>query len=447
MEKTKIDNEFFEWVIIYNALVSETYLTSIIDVVQPCFFKDDNIRIIFDVITSFYKKRNALPTTTELKTYLVTNEQKKALKEVINNFKQLDKVYNQDELYANTEQFFKEKAVYHAVLNVANKYSTDSSSFNTSEILQQFEQACNISLVEDLGKDYLGEINEHCNDLQKVQDFISTGYKWLDKKLGGGFLATGRAMYTFSGVTNSGKSIILGNLATNILAQDKNVVVISLEMPEFIYSQRISSQLSRIPLRGLKEKTDELKKFVGNYRIQYPNAKLYIKEFPPKAVTANHIRAYIEKLVSKKKFTPHAIIIDYVNLIKPAIETGNLYSDIKACSEQLRALSYVFKCPCITATQLNRTAFGESNPGLESTSESLGLAMTTDFQAAIWSEDSDKELGIIHMCVQKNRFGENYGNTAFKIDYDTLAIDETEDTFTNTTEVINTENSLEKLLK
>jgi replicative DNA helicase len=442
-----IDNDFFESVIAYNALTNEMYLTAIIDTVKPNYFKDDNIREVVGVITKYFQKYNKIPTTTELKTHLVTDTQKNAFKKVVKGFSLLDSKYNLDALFENTEKFFKEKAVYNAILETANKYSKESN-IDTSDTLSVFEQACSISLVDDMGMDYLNEIDRHIEQIKKVDKRLSSGWRWLDEKIGGGFLADGRAMYTFCGVTNSGKSIILGNLATNIITQNKVVPVISLEMSEDIYCQRIDGQLTRIPIENLKNEVDNLKTFVNNFRATHKNAKLFVKEYPPKGVTVNHIKAYLQKLLLKKNIKRFdAIIVDYVNLIRPSIPTGNSYTDVKAVTEQLRALSYLFKCPVITVTQLGRTAFDELNPGLETTSESIGLSMTTDFQASIWSNDEDKELGIIHMGIQKNRFGINYGSHAFKIDYKTLAIDEIDEDFTESNEVVEMENQLDKLLK
>jgi len=443
--KLSIDKEFFESIVAYNALTDDVYLASIIDIMQPSFFKNDDIRKVVDVVSAYYKKRNTVPNTTELKTHLTTDDQKKAFKNVVLSFKQLDSEYNKEELYENTEQFFKERAVYNAVLKTATDYSQDEADIDTSETLDLFEGACGISLVEDLGRDYFDEIDEHIVDLQKTFTYISTGYKWLDDKLNGGFLASGRALYVFSGTTNAGKSIVLGNMAANMVAQGKTVIIITLEMPETVYSKRISSQLSRIPMNSLKDETENLKDFVESYKVTNSGARLFVKEYPPKEITTNNIKAYIKKLMMKKKIKPDAIVVDYINLIQPELVTGNSYTDVKTVSEKLRALSYTFKCPVISATQLNRTAYDEINPGLESTGESMGLTHTADFQASVWSSESDKEVGIIHMGIQKSRFGQNFGTHAFKIDYETLAIDEVEEEYTDNSQVNEADSILSKL--
>jgi archaellum biogenesis ATPase FlaH len=439
-----MDLNYFETILLYNALFNDTYLAGIIDHLKAQVFHDKDNGVIASVLSEFYVKRGVLPNATELKLHL-TPEQRESYKIVLNKFKDIDKNYNPEELYTNTETFLKERSVLNAIKQVAN-----DKDINAPDILKLFEDACNISLIDDLGRDYLYEIDKHIQDLHAHDIRISSGYKWLDEMLGGGFLTEGRSLYVFSGVTNSGKSIILGNIGVNIMAQNKPVIIISLEMSEIVYSQRISGQLTRIPLKMLKEESESLKKNLNKFRTDYMNSRLFIKEFPPKSITVNHIKAYINKLIAKKKIKPAAIIVDYINLISATNPTGKSYEDIKSVAEQLRAISYIYKCPVITATQLNRAAFDSANPGIETTGESMGLPMTADFQAVIWSDDSDKELGITHLGVQKNRFGLNYGTCAYKIDYNTLAISELDGEFetgdTNSTFNIDSE-SIAGLLK
>jgi replicative DNA helicase len=442
----ELDMEFMETIIAYNAMFDESYLTSIIDIANPKFFNDPNIRTVFSIVSDFYKLRNTIPTVTEVKAHLASNSQKLAFKNVLDSFKGLNIKGDKDELLANTEQFFRERAVYEAIQTTITGYSDEDSDITTAETLELFTKACNISLVDDLGKDYFADIDDHIEELSIIHQHTSTGYAWLDKMLAGGFLSEGRALYVFSGVTNSGKSIILGNLAANICAQDKTAIVISLEMSEEMYAKRLSSQMSRIPYRDLRSDTEALKNFANDHITKKPNGRLFIKEYPPKSIGVSHIRAYIEKLISKKNVKPDIIIIDYVNLLNASVVTGNSYTDIKLVTEQLRALSYLFECPIVTATQLNRGAFDKVDPGMEHTSESMGLAMTADAQFAIWSDENDKELGIIHMGCQKNRFGANYGKEAFRVDYDTLKIETMNDDFTSSGHVNDAEDSISKLL-
>jgi len=321
VKKNELDMDFMETIIAYNAMFDESYLTSIIDIANPIFFKDSNVNCVFKVVADFYRSRGTIPTATEIKAHLSSGEQRTSFKKLVASFKMLDSKYNKDELLTNTEQFFRERAVYEAIQTTLKDYSDNDKDVTTAETLDLFSTACNISLVDDLGIDYFNDIDTHIDSLITIHHHVSTGYAWLDRMLGGGLLADGRALYVFSGVTNSGKSIILGNVCVNVVEQGKTTVIISLEMSEDMYSKRLSSQMSKIPFRCLRDETSALKDFVNQHKMDNPKGRLFVKEYAPKSITVSHIRAYIEKLIQKKGIKPDVIIVDYVNLLLPSIVT------------------------------------------------------------------------------------------------------------------------------
>jgi replicative DNA helicase len=415
----KIDHDYFENVLIYKALTDELYLASIVDYVRPIFFKDKDIKPIFEIIKDFFNRRNTCPTNTEIKACLTTKELKDSYIRTVERFKDIDKNMNADELYQNTEIFLKEKAVYHTMLEVVEKPDMD-----TAKILEKFESSCNISLTTETGLDMINDVDKIIENLSSQINYIPTGWTWLDDKIGGGFLQDGRSLYVFTGETNIGKSIFLGNVALNIAKQGKNVLLITLEMPEMLYAQRIGSNLTKIPLSKLRTELSTFKQAVEEYSGNHPGAKILIKEFPPSTITVGFLQSYIKKLRNKGlKFD--AIVLDYVNLLTYPGE-GNSYEKVKKITEQLRALTYIFNCPIITATQVNRSGFGVSDPGMETISESSGLAMTADVIMSIWQETTDRELGVIKMGMMKNRFGQNFGQCVLRIDYSTLTLSEDE---------------------
>lgn len=445
----KLDYDLFEYVIAFNCTFNDLYTTTIIDSLKIEYVNNIHIRNYINIIFDFYNSHQILPNATEIRAYLNTDDLKTSYKDVVLKFKTLDSSYNFDELIINTQQFIKEKAVYAAVKSTVNKFTDDNDSKNTDEIYDLFDKACNISLIDDLGFDYFNRIDDHITNLQQIDRYIPTGYRWLDKMLGGGWLEGGRALYMFMGATNVGKSIVLGNVATKLLEQGRTVVVISLEMPETLYCKRISAQLSRIPFATLKAETENLKSYLNNFKSKNPSARLITKEFPPSSISANHIRAYIKKLINKLKIKPDAIVLDYLTLLTAILPSGSLFSDGKMVAEQIRALTYPqnFGCPIISAGQINRTGMGDTNPELDKTGESIAIPQTADAVFSLWQTEAEKELGILNFGIRKNRFGVNFGKRAFKIDYDTLAIDEMEDVFSNTDDMQKTDSMLENLSK
>ena len=88
---SKLDLDYFENVLIYKSLTDGTYLASVADFVKPEFFKNKSIASIFAIIKEFSEKRNKLPTTTEIKSHLVSDEQKESFKELVVSFNDIDK--------------------------------------------------------------------------------------------------------------------------------------------------------------------------------------------------------------------------------------------------------------------------------------------------------------------------------------------------------------------
>lgn len=415
---SKLNLDEYENIIIYKSLTDSGYLATIADIIKPDYFKNRAIASIFNIIKDFTEKRNKIPTVTEIKTYLTTDEQKAEFKSLVSSFNSIDKNLDRDELYENTERFLKEKAVYHTMLSVAEDVS--KGKVDTSDVLQKFEASCNISLITDLGLDVYGDIDAIIEDLNTEQRHIPSKWEWLDYNLDGGFLEQGKALYVFAGETNIGKSIFLGNIAHNIASQGKNVLLVTLEMSELLYARRICTNAAKIPMKELKFNSPVLREV-----MKKEQGKIFIKEFPPSTITPNQLKAFVKKF-SDKGIKLDAIVLDYLNLLHSTVG-NNSYERIKNVTEQVRAMSYTFNCPVVSATQLNRQGFDQDNPDLATISESIGLAATADVIISIYQNDEDRELNIIRLGMMKNRYGARGMTQAMRIDYSTLSIEQADD--------------------
>ena len=415
---SKLDLDYFENILIYKSLTDSGYLASIADFVKPEYFKDKAIASIFDIIKDFTEKRNKLPTTTEIKSYLVSDEQKESFKGLVKSFNEIDKTLDKEELYDNTERFLKEKAVYHTMLNVAEDVS--SGEVDTSVVLDKFEKSCNINLVTDLGLELYSDVDKLIDDLNSVERYVPSKWEWLDNNLGGGFLEAGKALYVFAGETNIGKSIFLGNIASNMAEDGKNVLLVTLEMSELLYARRLCSNVTKIPMKELADNTPSIKQAMNDQ-----GGKIFIKEFPPATITANQLKAFVKKF-EEQGIKLDAIVLDYLNLMHSTLG-NNSYERIKHVTEQVRAMSYLFNCPIISATQLNRAGFDTDNPDLATISESIGLAATADAIISIFQNEEDRGIGIIRLGMMKNRYGPRGLTQAMRIDYSTLTIEQADD--------------------
>lgn len=416
-EKLQVNTDYFENIVACQALTNSYYASLVLEHLSPENFKNPGNKLIVGIIKDFFTKRRSLPTITEIKTYLSKDEELKLFKDTVTAFKQIELNGNIEELIANTETFFKERAVYNTVLKIVDDVSNERSDY--TKFLAWFEKACNITLVNDIGLDFYGDYEKVIKELSAQNETIPTGWDFIDSKIGGGLAKNGRALYLFLGPTNVGKSIFLGNVASNMASRGLTTVLISLEMPEMMYAKRISSHLSKIPINDIQSQSPALESFFKQ-NVDTHKRKLIIKEFPPKSITVGGIRSYLESLV-KAGIKPDILVIDYLGLIK-ASNGDNSYEQGKAAAEELRALSYFFNMPVVSAIQTNRE--GMETPSLDTVSESLGVAFTADVVWSIYQEEGDQELGIIKVGGIKNRLGPKFGATAMRIDYTTLSLSE-----------------------
>lgn len=423
-EKLKnIDLTLFEKVIAFKSMTNSTYLMTIADFVKPEYFEDTNISLYFEIIKDFYEKRQTLPTITEVKTYLTTDLHKKNFKKLVESFKELDSKINEEELYENTEKFLKERATWCALGDISE--NLEHKTKNPSEVLEEFEKITGISLHTNKGFELYADMDVMIDDILNEESYISSGWPWLDNALGGGFLKNGKALYIFAGQANIGKSIVLGNVGANVANQNKTVLVITLEMSELLYAQRISSKITTIPMKEFKHETPTLRHSLLENKKKLPKTKILIKEFPPSTITPTQLNAFFKKLHDAGEVLD-AIVIDYISLLHGTVGS-NSYERIKYVCEQVRASSYMYTCPVISAVQLNRSAFSSDNPGMEGIAESIGVAATADCIISIFQSEEDMELNIIRFGMMKNRYGPRGMVQSMNIDYSTLTVTQSDE--------------------
>ena len=69
--------------------------------------------------------------------------------------------------------------------------------------------------------------------------------------------------------------------------------------------------------------------------------------------------------------------------------------------------------PIVSATQTTRSGYGNSDPGLEDTSESFGLPATADLMLALVSNEELEKLGQVMVKQLKNRYSDPNNHKRF----------------------------------
>jgi replicative DNA helicase len=418
-----LDLDAYETVIAYNSMTDAEYLNTIADYVKPDYFENQNIAEYFKIVLDFYDRRKKLPTITEVKAYLTTDILKNNFVKLVKSFKEIEGEFDREELYENTEKFLKERAAFVEMSKIYE--DVENKLKDPQSVLDAFDTICKINLIMDNGIEIFKDKDKIIDDILNVENYISSGWKWVDEHLGGGFLQAGKALYIFAGQANIGKSIFLGNVAANIAEQGKSVLVVTLEMSEMVYAKRIASNITKIPMKDFKHNTHGLRSLLVDKEKENPEGKLYIKEFPPSVLTPKKLESFIKKLINSGVIID-AVVIDYISLLTTSFGS-NSYERIKHICEQVRALSYTFACPFISAVQFARAMFGKENPGMEGIAESIGVAATADVIMSIFQTEEDMELCLVRLGMMKNRYGSRGMVQVMKILYETLSIIQSEE--------------------
>jgi hypothetical protein len=247
------------------------------------------------------------------------------------------------------------------------------------------------------------------------------------------------------------------HLASANLAAGSNVLYITMEMAEERIAERIDANLLNVPIDQLENLSKDMFSTKVADLQRKTNGKLIVKEYPTGSAHSGHFRGLLNELKLKKQFIPDIIYIDYLNIcassrMKAMGGSINSYTYIKAIAEELRGLAVEFNLPIFSATQTTRSGFGNSDVGLEDTSESFGLPATADLMFALISTEELEKLGQLMVKQLKNRYNDPTNHKRFVVGVDRSKmrlydVDESEQTLTQDqdTPVFDNSNSGEKI--
>jgi replicative DNA helicase len=420
-------------------LTNEDYLRKVVPFLKPNYFEGP-LKLIFKQIAAFVEKHNTLPTLEAFRIDLEQNEKisddmftevSAMLPEI---FSPVD--IDPDFLLEKTENWCQERALHIAIMESINILDGKNEKMTKNAIPELLSEALGVGFDNNIGHDYIENAEERYDFYNRVEEKIPFDIELLNVITKGGL--PDKTLNIILAGTGVGKSLGMCHIAASSLLQGKNVLYITMEMAEERIAERIDAnlldipidQLDKLPKMFFTEKVNNLaKKTVG---------KLIVKEYPTGAAHAGHFRALLKELKLKKSFIPDIIFIDYLNIcassrMKSMGGAINSYTYVKAIAEELRGIAVEFAVPVVSATQTTRSGFGNSDPGLEDTSESFGLPATADLMLAFVSNEELEQSGQIMIKQLKNRYNDpnKYKRFVVGIDrskmrlYDAEATDQT----------------------
>jgi replicative DNA helicase len=400
-----------ETTILSNLIYDEEYSRKVIPFLKKEYFADRIESIVSEEILKFFETFTKL-ATPEILSIEISNRRDINATE-LTQAQTLVESLSHNEIDPNwllehTESFCKQRAVYIAILDSIQIIEGKDKVHTQEAIPNLLSEALSICFDTNVGHDYFSDAESRFEFYRRVEEKIPFDIDILNKITAGGL--SRKSLNIFLAGTGVGKSLVMCHMAAATLAQNKNVLYITMEMAEERIAERIDVNLLNLGMSEIKT----IDKNIFDSRIQKLKKKaqgtLIIKEYPTASAHTGHFRALIEELKAKKEFVPDIIFVDYLNICasqRMKFGTGvNSYTYVKSIAEELRGLAVEYNVPLVSATQSNREGINSSDLDLTNTSESIGLPQTCDLMLALISTEELEELGQIMIKQLKNRYND-----------------------------------------
>jgi len=412
-----------EATILSNLLHNEEFARKSIVFLKDEYFHDATEKAVFHEIQTFYAKYNDVPTKEALKIAIDERENLSSTiyEEAEALIKSLEKTDNNEQwLLDEAEKFCKDKAVYNAIMESIEIIDGKHKKKTDGAIPELLSDALAVTFDTHIGHDFLEDSDERYEFYHTREEKIPFDIEYLNKITQGG--VTRKSLNILMAGTGVGKTIGMCHMAASNLTIGKNVLYVTMEMAEERIAERIDANLLDIELNRLKDLTKVMYDRKMEQLKQKVKGKIIIKEFPTSQAHTGHFRHLLNELSLKKDFKPDIIYVDYLNICASQRLLGsqsvNSYTYVKAIAEELRGLAVEFNVPIWSATQTTRSGFGNSDVGLEDTSESFGLPATADLFLALIQTEELEELNQVMVKQLKNRHGDIAINRRFVIGID-----------------------------
>ena len=433
-----------EQTILRHILNDEAYMRKVLPFIKPEYF-EGIYRTLFKETGKFVAKYNKLPTETSFKIELdqsdkLSSEQHNMSMDVLPYLFSDEKV-DEKWLLDTTEKWCQDRAVYNAIMESISIIDGKHESLTKNALPDILTKALGVGFDTNIGHDYIENVDKRYDFYHTEEQRIPFDLDYFNKITKGGLPR--KSLNIALAGTGVGKSLFMCHMAAACMTQNLNVLYLTLEMSEEKIAERIDANLLNVPI----DQIDKLSKDIFTTKVanisRQTTGKLIIKEYPTGSAHCGHFRGLLNELKLKKQFVPDIIFIDYLNICSSSRMKGmggaiNSYNYIKAIAEEIRGLAVEFDLPVVSATQTTRSGYGNSDVGLEDTSESFGLPATADLMFALISTEELEQQGQMMVKQLKNRYNDPTYHKRFVIGVDRSKmrlydVEETQQTLTDDT--------------
>ncbi len=402
------------------------------------YFSDMTYQIFFNTLCHARNAMGKLPTIIDMdflfsRMFKDNPERLGSLKDLKNDIYKSSETVDFTLIEEEVENFIKQVRFADAFQDSMK----DIQSRNYETAIEKMTKATQVNFDTDLGIHIKNweQVKNLITEVNSSDKIVSTGYSFLDqdKILDGGL--RGGEIGCVAAVPGVGKTLFLGNLASNAFIDGKKTLIVSFETSEMRVTTRVMANLLKMNTRDIIAGVstgvyDHIKETFDN-NISNMTGDIIIKEYPARVISTNDIAAFVMDLNRFENWVPDLIILDHILIMSPnnkgKYDDSQSYARYKAVSEEMRNLSKLLDIPIWTATQIGRA--GQSEDGgtkavttSRDMSESRGIYDTVDFFCTLNQTLQQKKQLKLRLFVDKCRNGEAGGFFNLKVDYTTMSI-------------------------
>jgi replicative DNA helicase len=361
----------FEPILLKKLLYSGTYFGKVMPILKKKHFLDIGNQELFNLIQIYYKDYREIPTLTELVASVknVSNSEIRSL--IIKSLQIIDltKESKNIEFLCNETVKWVKDAMYLEALRLGSDGLMKKDDELKLKAQKVMDERAKITIDSDLGLD-LDDIDTMIDYYSQRMLGIRTQHKELNKRLGPGFIpGTLSVILAASGI---GKSLLMTDLISSMVKNNKNILLVSLEMADKEIMKRVHANAMDLPINSLldlSKTSGELKKLdrpivskeqilsaYNKLKMLGSCGKLFIKDYPTGTFSPIMLERLVESYKIEKDIEFDIVFVDYIGIMKSDLihPSAGMYSYIKSIGEEVRAVAKKLNLPIISASQLNR---------------------------------------------------------------------------------------------
>lgn len=324
---------------------------------------------------------------------------------------------------ASYAQIISERAITRELIGVAHEIAEigyNPEGRNSADILDLAESRV-FEIAErrtgenegprDVGA-VLGKTIDRLEELVKTNKEVTgvtTGFTDLDKKTSG---LQPSDLIIVAARPSMGKTTFAMNLVENaMMAEEKPVLVFSLEMPSEQIMMRMLASLSRVDqtkIRTAQLDDEDWARISNTMAMLKDKDRLFVDD--SSGLTPMDVRSRARKL-ARERGGISLIMIDYLQLMRVPSLSENRTLEIAEISRSLKALAKELEVPVVALSQLNRTLEqrADKRPVNSDLRESGSIEQDADLIMFIYRDEvyheNSEDKGIAEIIIGKQRNG------------------------------------------